>query len=98
METCGINMLKSIQNVFELLPVPLNKAVFLKECIDKSDLIKEIDNDKCPVVHTIDLSLRTRDAVQKSLHIMVATGVHYSLIDSSIWIQCKNSYRQNQGK
>lgn len=84
--------------VFDLLPVPMSKVLFEKQCIDKVDLVNAIEHEKkCPVVHTIDLSAKRKEAIQKSLHIMVATGVF--LNDSNITvIQCKNSFRQNNGK
>ena len=72
----------------------------MKECIPKSDLINAIENHKCPVVHTINLSLQSREAVEKSLHIMVATGVNPALNkpSTSREIQCKNSYGSYQGR
>ena len=71
----------------------MNKVVFVKESFKKSDLITVVnDQKKCPVVQTIDLSLKRRIDIQESLHIMVATGS-----DKNGVIQCKNSYRQNEG-
>ena len=98
MDTYGLQMLKSVCMVFDLLPIPMNKVVFVKECIDKGDLVNAICQEhKCPVVHTMDLSLGGKEAIQESLHIMVATGVSTNKINIPC-IQCKNSYRQNEGK
>ena len=56
MDTSGLKLLKSVRMVFDLLPIPMNKVAFIKECIDKSDLVNAINNEyKCPVVHTVDL-------------------------------------------
>ena len=95
MDSEGVKMLKSIDMVFELLPISINKVIFLKETIKKSDLMAEIKiNKKCPVVQTIDLSARNWTALEESLHVMVATGV----FEKPDFIQCKNSYRHNKGK
>ena len=95
MDSEGVKMLKSIDMVFELLPISMNKVVFVKETIKKSDLMAEIKiNKKCPVVQTIDLSARNWTALEESLHVMVATGVY----EKPDFIQCKNSYRHNKGK
>ena len=42
MDSEGVKMLKSIDMVFELLPISMNKVVFVKETIKKSDLMAEI--------------------------------------------------------
>ena len=97
MDTNGLKMLKSIRMVFDLLPIPMNKVVFVKDCIEKRDLVNAIiHEDKCPVIHTIDSSLDENDAIEKSLHIMVATGVSTNE-ENTTYIQCKNSYRNNDG-
>ena len=94
MDTIGIKMLKSIDILFELLPISINKLVFVKESFKKSDLLTAIsDQKKCPVVQTIDLSLKRRIDIQESLHIMVATGAN----KRTGVIQCKNSYH-NEGE
>ena len=97
MDTNGLKMLKSIRMFFDLLPIAMNKVVFAKECIEKRDLVNAIiHEDKCPVIHTIDLSLAEQDAIENSLHIMVATGVSTNE-ENTTYIQCKNSYRINDG-
>ena len=97
MDTNGLKMLKSIRMVFDLLSIPMNKVVFAKECIEKRDLVNAIiHEDKCPVIHTIDLSLAEQNAIANSLHIMVATGVSTNE-ENTTYIQCKNSYRNNDG-
>ena len=84
--------------VFDLLPVPMSKVLFEKQCIDKKDLVNAIEHEnKCPVVHTIDLSVKGKEAIRKSLHIMVATGVFLNESNAT-FIQCKNSFRRNNGK
>ena len=94
MDSEGVRMLKSIDMAFELLPISMNKVVFIKEIIEKPDLMAEIKiSKKCPVVQTIDLSARNWSALAESLHIMVATGVY----ENPDYFQCKNSYRNNQG-
>lgn len=106
MDTNGIKMLQSIRIAFDLLPpsVTMNKVTFVKETIEKSDLINAMRAQKCPVVHTIDLSSPN---ITESLHIMVATGFHSKKLSSTqttpvgsantTYVQCKNSYRNNQG-
>ena len=97
MDTNGLKMLKSIRMVFDLLPIPMNKVVFVKDCIEKRDLVNAIIHEnKCPVIHTIDSSLGENDAIENSLHIMVATGVSTDE-ENTTYIQCKNSYRNNDG-
>ena len=94
MDTIGIKMLKSIDILFELLPVTINKVIFVKESFKKSDLITAVNNQKkCPVVQTIDLSAGSLSDIRESLHIMVTTGANKTMGV----IQCKNSYRQNEG-
>ena len=94
MDTIGIKMLKSIDILFELLPVTINKVIFVKETFKKSDLITAVKNHKkCPVVQTIDLSAGRRSDILESLHVMVATGAN----KKTGVIQCKNSYRQSEG-
>ena len=92
MDTIGIKMLKSIDILFELLPVAINKVIFVKESFQKSDLITVVNKlKKCPVVQTMDLSSGRWSEIRESLHIMVATGAKKGVI------QCKNSYRQSEG-
>ena len=96
MDTTGLKMLKSIRMVFDLLPIPMNKVEFNKESIDKRDLVNAINyEDKCPVIHTMDLDLEEQEAYE-NLHIMVATGVTTNEKNTT-FIQCKNSYRNNHG-
>ena len=97
MDTNGIKMLKSIRMAFDLFPstVTMNKVTFVKESIEKSFLIDSIKAKKCPVVHTMDMSSRNENELKESLHIMVATGVRSTT--KKTFIQCKNSYRNNQG-
>ena len=98
MDTNGLKLLKSFCKVFDLLPVPMSKVLFEKQCIDKGNLVNAIKHEnKCPVVHTIDLSVKGKEAIQESLHIMVATGVSLGPSNTT-FIQCKNSFRQNNGK
>ena len=98
MDTSGLKLLKSVRMVFDLLPIPMNKVAFIKECIDRSDLVDAINHEyKCTVVHTMNLCQRGQKAVEDSLHIMVATGVSTNEKNMTC-IQCKNSYRINNGK
>ena len=96
-------MLDSIREIFDILGLSFESVAFgydsyhdkNAKCLDDA-IYKE---DKCPVVVVRD-NFFDSEASEFTSHAMVATGVEdgYDEDEGQIWIQLKNSYRDDPNK
>ena len=105
MDPEGILMLNSIREIFDLAGIPFDSMKFVAEKFDQSaSIIRAISNKrKCPAIVGAQFDFTTRPVTVKA-HVMVAAGVKSKTVRNGLsfkrehFIQCKNSYRDDQNQ
>ena len=98
MDAKGILMLNSIREIFDIVGISFESMSFVPYKFDnQNSLIDAIDIQRfCPAIvgAKVNFSARTIDWV----HVMVAAGVKPVGGSTQYFIQCKNSYRDDQSQ
>ena len=105
MDPEGILMLNSIREIFDLACITFDSMHFVSEKYNQSaTIINAINNErKCPAIVGAQFDFTTRPVTVEA-HIMVAAGVKSTTIRDGLsfkqehFIQCKNSYRDDQNQ
>ena len=107
MDPTGIEMLKSVTEIFDLVGFEMKDITAELEKLDENNFIDAVQNGKkCPVIHASRYDLKPGKKIGKkrlksdeplSHHVLVVTGIEPKMsktgsVEYNV-VQCKNSYR-----